>query len=169
MLTQTKPADQIEKAYAIAKAHASADEAFDEDLMRHWFEAAFDLCAVMIDFVFPPQEIRERIVLRPDGSFRLHHAPSSDVKLYHGATLVAVIGRDLVRSRCDASLCCYCDLMAHYTIGDESCTIPPRFIQAVARVFAYIVENRGDVELDDNVLKKSGAFAWLSPDVTFAL
>jgi hypothetical protein len=58
---------------------------------------------------------------------------------------------------------------AAYTYGSDTCTVPPRLVQAVARLFAYICETRGDVELDDQVLKKCGAFRFLGPDLTYAL
>jgi hypothetical protein len=163
---------QFLDAYEICKLQASADGAFPEVLMEHWFRASWDLCASMIGFVYPPQQITETVVIRSDGSFRLSHEPSSEVKLYHGATLVMTLPPSLQRSgspMCEPSLCCYCDLRAIYTIGEETCEMSPRFVQAVARLFTYIVENRGDVELDDQVLGKSGAKAWLGPDLEYVL
>jgi hypothetical protein len=148
----------------------------------------------MIDFQYPPRQTREVVHQRSDGSIRLLHSPTSEVKFYAGPDLVAVLppnspcfeyGRARERSATDdlifgtdlregcnrcPDLCCYCgDVIAVYTYGDAGCTISPRFVQAVARLFTYIAENRGDVELDDQVLKKSGAFAFLGPNLTFAL
>jgi hypothetical protein len=67
-------------------------------------------------------------------------------------------------------LCCYRgDVTAAYTYGSDTCAASPRFVQAVARLFAYICENRDDVELDDQALKKCGAFRFLGFDLTYAL
>jgi hypothetical protein len=60
-------------------------------------------------------------------------------------------------------------VIAVYTYGDVGCSISPRFVQAVARLFTYIAENRSGVELNEQILKKSGAFAFLGPDLTYAL
>jgi hypothetical protein len=82
-----------------------------------------------------------------------------------------IFGTDL-REGCNRcpDLCCYCgDVIAVYAYGDSSCNISPRFLQAVARLFTYIAENRGDVELNEQSLKKSGAFAFLGPNLTYAL
>lgn len=187
--------DPLAEAYELCKLHASVNGAFPEALMRHWFDAAWDLCAGMIDFQYPPQQTREVVHQRGDGSIRLRHMPTSEVKFFAGPDLVAVVPpnspcfeADSARERygeadglmfatnlrhgCDRcpDLCCACgDVTAVYAHGDDSCRIPPRFMQAVARLFTYIAENRGDVELNDQILKQSGAFAFLGPDVTYAL
>lgn len=170
MLKANTADKQFLEAYEICKLQAAADGAFSEPLMQHWFKAAWDLCAGMIGHVYPPQQITERVTILSSGSFRLSHQPTSDVRLYAGATLVAVLPPSLQMSDrwlCRPSLCCYCDLLAQYDIGEETCEISPRFLQAVARLFAYMVENRGDVELDREVLAKCGALAWLGPDLTY--
>lgn len=158
--------DQIAEAYEICKLQAATDSTFDEKLMRHWFGAAWDLCAEMIGLT-PPMEIEETVVIRADGSFVLSHEPTSEVRLFSGYTLVLILPPTLERSRCDPALCCFCNLVARYRIGQETCELPPRFVQAVARVFAYIVENRGDSELDREVLAKCGALTFLGPDLMY--
>lgn len=195
-MIDARKSDPLNDAYEIAKAHASVDGAFPELLMRHWFDAAWELCALMIDFTYPAQQSSEKMMQRDDGTIWLLHTPSSDVKLYAGPNLVAVLppnspclggspGYQRRRAgdaavygpyredHCGApcpDLCCYCgDVTAVYTYGSDTCTVSPRFVQAVARLFAYICENRGDVELDDQVLKKCGAFRFLGPDLTYAL
>jgi len=163
-----EPQDQVEYAYEICKLQASSDGAFDEKLMRSWFDAAWKLCADMVGLA-PPMEIKEPICIDDFGGFRLSHRPSSPVEIFDGYTLVATIPQDLYRSRCDPALCCLCHPYARYMIGSTTCEVTPTFIQAVARVFAYIVENRGDSELDDQVLGKCGALAFLRPELTFVL
>lgn len=158
--------DEIAHAYAICKAQASVDGAFDEILLQHWFEAAWDICASMVDLT-PEQDIIEPICIRDDGSFTLRYRPTSEVKIYDGYTLVTTLPRSLIRDRCQPPLCCLCHPKAHYRIGNFSCQLPPRFIQAVARVFAFICENRGDTQLDPATLGKCGALTFLMPDLTF--
>lgn len=170
-----KPADLYLKAFEICKLQASADGAFPDVLLEHWFKASWDLCVSMVGYVGPAQAITEKVIIRQDGSFRLSHRPTSEIKLYNGATLVAVFPPSLEMSDrwlCRPSLCCYCDLIAQYRIGDDDpCKdeMSPRFVQAVARLFTYICENRGDVELDDQVLGKCGAKAFLGADLAYVL
>lgn len=181
-------------AYEICKLQASADGAFPDALLWHWFEASWDFCAVMIGFTYPPERKRQTITQRRDGTVPLLDHPSSDVRIYSGPNLVAILPPDssafngrgwrqgddaiygpdhLYDAGCNGlpNLCCYCNLVAEYTVGEEMpCgDIPPRFLQAVARLFTFILENRGDVQLDEDILKKCGAFAFLSNEVTFAL
>lgn len=163
------PKEIVEQAFELAKAQASVDGAFSDALLMNWFRSAWDLCASMVGFTFPPQEITETIWLNERGRFHLTYRPTSEVKLWSGGTLLAVLPPSLDRSCCMPSLCCYCDLRAQYWIGEDTCEIPPRFLQAVARLFTYIAENRGDTELDPHVLMRCGAFAFLAPDVTYAL
>ena len=160
---------QMDTAFAICKWQAATDGAFPEELLKHWFEAAWNLCAGMAGFVFPPFKIVEPIHLDHMGRFWLSHRPSSEVRIYAGYTLIAVLPPSLERTRYDPSLCCHCNLSAHYTVGnDDPCAaIPPRFVQAVARVFAYMVENRGDVAGDDDWLTKTGAMTFLSDDLLY--
>lgn len=158
--------DQIAEAFEICKLQASVDDTFDERLMRNWFQAAWDLCAEMIGLM-PPTQIEEPIIIRMDGSFVLSHVPTSPVQIYDRYRLVMTLPPTLERSFCDPSLCCLCNLWVRYMIGQETCEVPARFIQAVARVFAYIVENRGDSELDREVLAKCGALTFLGPDLEY--
>lgn len=155
-----------DQAYAIAKEQANVNGEFSDTLTRSWFDAAWDLCAQMTGFVWPPVEIRELVTIRDDGSFRLSYRPSSAVSLYSGYLLVATLPRSLERSRCMPALCCYCNLQARYWVGEDACTLPPRFVQAVSRVFAFLVNHRGD-DGDEHILAKSGAMSFLSPDVAY--
>lgn len=168
MLTDTTQ-NQIDLAFEICKMQASTDDAFPDALLRHWFEAAWDLCAAMVGLVYPPREVSDRIVLDHHGNFALSHKPSGDVRIYAGYTLIAILPPSLVRTRCDPSLCCFCNLTARYMVGtDDPCgAISPRFVQAVARLFTFMVENRGDVQMDDQILGKSGALRFLSPDLLY--
>lgn len=173
-LTRSDPAKEIETAYQIAKLHAATDGAFDEQLMRHWFDAAWETCADFSGFIYPVQTISEPVF--PDaerGVVKLSHEPTGPVKVYSGSkyimTLPAnswVFGGDIPSPM---DLCCLCNLTVSYQIGEEGeCgRVPASFVQAVARLFAYIVENRGDVEMDPNVLMKSGAIEFLH--VTYVL
>jgi hypothetical protein len=160
---------QYDKAYQICVLQASVDGAFDELLLRHWFEAAWMHCAEMVGLVYPAQQIKEPIIIDDFGNFRLSYEPSSEVRIYDGYTLVMVLPPSLLRSRCDPALCCFCNLTAQYTVGQDVCELPPSFVQAVARLFTYMVENRGDVEMDENVLSKCGALAFLSGQLTYVL
>jgi hypothetical protein len=161
---------ELEEAYEFCLLQANIDGAFDERLTWRMFQAAWDLCAAYVGLVWPAREIEERISINPiDGSFTLSHIPTSNVKLYSNFRLVAVLPPTLVRDCCDPHLCCFCALRAIYTVGEDLCEVPPRFLQAVARLFTYMIENRGDSELDDQVLSKCGAKAFLGPDLTYVL
>jgi len=167
-MADTAEQDQIEAAYEICKLQAAADGTFDDKLMRHWFKAAWETCA-QIDGLTPPTQIEESITIRAsDGGFTLSHEPTGPVEIYDNYRLVAVLPPSLERSRCDPAFCCLCNPWARYMTGQESCEISARFIQAVARVFAYIVENRGDSLVPGTadmgaVLRESGAMAFLEP------
>jgi hypothetical protein len=183
--------DHFEAAYEIAKLHAATDGAFDERLTRHWFEAAWQLCCEAIGLVYPARQVNEIAPVNPDGTVSLTGKPTSDVKLYSNGALVAVLPpnaptltghRNLPNPyahnsdwswqlRCSPSLCCYCYLQAVYDVGQriDPCRdqFSPSFVQAVARLFAYMVENRGDVKIDDQVLTNSGAKGFLAPHMTY--
>lgn len=161
--------DQIAEAFALCKLQAASDGAFPDELLKHWFEAAWSLCAGMVEMVFPAQQIVEPIQIDHRGRFGLSHQPAGDVRIFDGYTLLAVLPPNLQRTWCDPSFCCRCNLTAHYTIGtDDPCeAISPRFIQAVARVFTYLVQNRGDVPLDPDILTKSGAMLFLSSEILY--
>jgi hypothetical protein len=161
--------DHIADAFAIAKLQAQCDGAFPEPLLRHWFEAAWQHCAEMVGFVYPAQEVREPISLRLDGSFTISHRPTGPVRIFAGYTLLMTLPPSLERTWCDPSLCCHCNLFAQYMIGEDTCNISPSFVQAVARLFTYMVENRGDVEMDREILAKCGALTFLSGGLTYAL
>jgi hypothetical protein len=182
----------FESAYQIAVLQAAVDGAIDERLLRQWFEAAWELCAAMIGFEFPQRTEQEQVEVSPRGTVRLSRRPSGPVKLYAGGTLVAtlppssaLIGNPRLPNPytgigeragewnlvCSTSLCCYCNLVAIYPVGSsDPCTgMPATFLQAVARLFAYMCENRGDVEMDESILSKSGAKAFLSPQITYLM
>lgn len=183
---------QFESAYQIAILQAAVDGAIDERLLRHWFEAAWELCAQMIGFEFPQRTEQEQVEVSSRGTVRLSQRPSGPVKLYAGGSLVAtlpptsaLIGNPRLPNPytgigersggwniiCQPSLCCYCDLVAIYPVGSsDPCTaMPATFVQAVARVFSYICENRGEVEMDESILSKSGAKAFLSAQITYLM
>jgi len=168
MLTQAQQ-EQVNAAFALCKLQAATDGAFPDELLRHWFDAAWDLCAEMVGLVFPARAVVEPIFLDECGNFALSYPPASEVKIYAGYTLIAVLPPSLRRTWCDPSLCCHCNITAHYTVGnDDPCSaIPPRFVQGVARLFTYMVENRGDVEMNDQILGRCGALRFLSPDLAY--
>ena len=159
---------QLNDAYEFCIEYANIDGAFSKRLTWGVFRQAWDTCATFIGFVFPPREIEERIAISPiDGTFTLSHRPTSEVKLYSGYNLVAVLPPSLTRDCCDPHLCCFCALRAVYTVGEDVCEVPPTFLRAVARLFTYLIENRGDSEMDEHMLSKCGAMLFLSPDVTY--
>lgn len=160
----------IEQMYELAKMQAQTDGAFSEELTRAWFDAAFDICAEMIGFS-PAQQIREPLFIDLQGNFVLSHRPSSTVEIFEGYKLITILPRPLDRkiSCCATYLCCLCHPYARYTVGQEvGCGgFSPRFVQAVCRVFTYILENRGDSELDREVLAKCGALTFLGPELQY--
>jgi hypothetical protein len=180
----------MDAAYEIAKAHAVVDGAYSEALTRHWFAAAWDLCAQAVGLV-PPRQVTETVFPNQrDGTVQLAGKPTSEVRLYSSdGTLVAVLPpnapqlnghnnlpnpfdhRDIDSIACmPPSLCCYCMLTAQYNVGQAigPCdAFSPAFVQAVCQLFAFMVENRGDVKLDDQVLTRSGAKGWLSGGLTY--
>jgi hypothetical protein len=172
-----------EDAYAIAKLHAAVDGAFDERLTRHWFDAAWEQCASAVGMV-PAGQITETVNVDAWGNVKLSGKPTSAVKLYANGRLVMVLPptapvfsghRNLPNPYqhedvdiCMPALCCLAGcLQAVYSVGQQDCGYPPSFVQAVARVFAYIAENRGDVKIDDQVLTNSGAKGFLAPHMTY--
>jgi hypothetical protein len=183
-----KQSSYYEDAYEIAKLQASTDGAFDERLTRHWFAAAWETCASAIGMV-PPGQITETVNVDGWGNIKLSGKPTSDVKLYANGALVAVLPpnapqldghrnldnpyayNDINSIACmPPSLCCYCSLTAQYSVGhrtDPCGEFSPSFVQAVARLFAYMVENRGDVKIDDQILTNSGAKGFLAPNMTY--
>lgn len=162
------PPQQLQSAFDFCKANASVDGAFPDALLRSYFDAAWQLCAEMIGYE-PPGQIQERIQIDDRGLFRLSRMPTGPVEVFAGYTRVAVLTSPFKgMGPCDPSLCCFCDLTVRYPVGSASCEISPRFLMAVARLFAYLVENRGDSEMDEQVLAKSGAKAFLAPDLTYA-
>jgi hypothetical protein len=172
-----------EDAYAIAKLHAATDGAFDERLTQHWFAAAWETCASAIGMDMPGQ-VTESVTVDAWGTIKLSHKPTSEVRLYANGRLVMIIppnspmlngSRNLPNPYahedadfCAPALCCLAGcLQALYSVGSQSCGVSPSFVQAVARLFAYMVENRGDVKIDDQILSNSGAKGFLAPHMTY--
>jgi len=172
----------LEQAYEIAKLHAAVDGAFDERLLEHWFDAAWDACAAMVGITYPEERIQEPVSVAADGSLTLSHEPTSNVRFIAGGRLIAELPPNspcfLPRTdlddelgtcrMCCPSLCCHCNLVASYTTGLSACEeIPSWFVQAVARLFTYIAENRGDTEMNEAVIAKCGAKAFLAPYLVY--
>lgn len=186
--------EAFEEAFKIARAQAATDGAFDEILLRHWFQTAWEMCAAMIGLEYPAGTVTDKVEVDSLGTVRLSRRPSGPVKLYSCGQPVATVpptsillaanrpnlpnpytgfgeGRGDWLLTCGTSLCCYCDLTAVYPVGDsDPCSaMPASFIQAVARLFSYMCENRGEVEMDESVFSKSGAKAFLSAQITYLM
>jgi len=183
----------LESAYQIARAQAALDGAIEEILVRHWFEASWELCAAMIGATGAGGDVTEPVEVGPRGTVRLSQRPTGPVRLFSCGQLVATLppGSLLLAGTpslpnpykgfgegwgnwlltCSTSLCCYCDLTAVYSTRsrDPCAVLPATFVQAVARLFTYICENRGDVEMDESIISKSGAKAFLAPQLTYVL
>lgn len=163
------PSDSL---FDLCKLQADTAGAFEDALLRHWYEAAVLKVLTFIDRRGPVQNISEQVVVRGDGTIRLKHVPTSDVKLMSGASLIAVVpqpaGRDIDERH--RGWCCYCHLMAHYTIGhcDDPDSLDADIKQAVCRVFTYMVENRGE-EDRRRMMTASGAIDFLRPYLSTAL
>lgn len=177
----------IEQAYEIAKLHAATDGHFDERLTRHWFNAAWEICADAVGFIYPGRQVTETVPVLPNGTVQLSGRPSGEVRLYANGMLVAVLppnapelsghknlpnpyAHEEQSLTCSVSLCCYCSLVAVYDVGSNAgpcAEISPAFVQAVCQLFAYICENRGDTKLDDQILTRSGAKGFLAPGMTY--
>lgn len=169
------PGDALAEAYAIAKEHAVVEGAFSERLLKAWFDAAWCLCSAQVGLIFPEQKIDEWVTMDPmTGFIRLTYPPSSSVDLYVGARRVAVLSPAAPcltgTGSCWEVPCCEQSLRAIYTTGEDfNGAVPPCFLQAVCRVFTYICENRGEVPMDEALLGKSGAKAFLNADMAYVL
>jgi len=175
MACSTAPADPLADAYALAKEHAVVEGAFSETLMRHWFEASWALCAAATGLIFPSQRIDEWVAVDPiTGFIPLSYPPTSTVEIYAGARKVAVLAPSAPcltgQGSCWDVPCCEQQLRAIYWTGEDfNGAVPPLFLQAVLRVFTFICENRGEVQLDEAILGKSGAKAFLSSRLPYVL
>jgi len=183
-----------DEAFELAKLQAATDGAIDERLLRHWFEAAWALCAVAIGLDYPQRNVTEQVEVQGNGAVRLSRTPTGPVRLYSCGVLVAALPPTSpliltsapnlpnpyrgfgefstdASALCLPSLCCHCDLTASYPVGssDPCGESDATFVQAVLRVFTYICENRGDVELDPDVLSRSGANAFLAHQLTYLM
>lgn len=169
-MSMQEATDPVEQLYELCKAQAAVDGAFAEPLMRAWFSAAFELCADMAGLVYPARQIREPLFVNRFGNYVLSQRPSGPVEIFEGYRLITVLPRPLDRViSCFPSLCCLCHPFARYSVGQDlpCAAFSPRFVQAVARLFTYIVENRGDSELDREVLAKCGALTFLGPELQY--
>lgn len=162
------PPQQLQSAFDFCKANASIDGAFSDELLKHYFNAAWQLCAAMVGFE-PPGEVQERIQIDVNGFFQLSRRPTGPVEVFAGYTRVAVLNPPFLgMGPCDPSLCCFCDLMVRYPVGSATCEISPTFMLAVAKVFAHLIEHRGDDDMDDRILTRSGAMSFLA-NITYVL
>jgi hypothetical protein len=168
---------QIAKAYQIAKLHAAVDGAFPETLMQFWYESCWELCARHAGLVYPSEQIVEPVTIDEDGTIVLSRPPNGQVQFSSNGQIIATLPPDSPcftpgnhARMCCPTLCCACNVRAHYSTG-LGCSeeIPPSFLMAVARLFAYQCENRGDAELDEHVLGKCGAKTFLSPFLVYVL
>jgi hypothetical protein len=165
-------------AYQFCKEHAAVDNAYSEPTTWQWFNAAWDLCANHIGLIYPPMQIREDVQIDPrTGAIRLSYEPSSAVNFFADGRLVASLppnspcfGPDRYALQCP-SLCCYGCARAVYTVGEDfGCNnIPAWFVQAVAQVFAFLAENRGDVQREPQLLARCGALSFLSVRTLYVL
>lgn len=164
-----KPND--DSLFDLCKLQSDTAGAFDDALLRHWYEAALLKVLQFIGRNGPVEQVTEPVMLKGDGSIQLSKRPSSDVRLTSGASVVATVPMpDSRLLPCNRDLCCYCHLVAHYSTGydnDPAC-LPADIKQAVCRVFTWIVENRGD-ETQTEVIKNSGAKSFLMPYLATAL
>ena len=167
--------DPFEQTYAFCKEHAMVEGAFSERLTRQWFNAAWALCAEHIGFIYPARTITEMVPVNQEyGTIALSYRPSSPVTLKDGYRVVTILPPNapcITGEGGCPEVCCFCWLHATYTVGEDlGCDgVPPRFVQAVAQLFAYIVENRGDTAMQPYLLYQSGAHAFLAPEVTYVL
>lgn len=174
MLTQFQPnADPLDAAYALCLEHAMVENAFPPRLTRQWFDAAWALCAEHIGLVYPARRIDETLEVNQEtGTIRLTYRPSSMVQLFAGVRPLGTFAPNgpCFTSGC-ADLCCHCWIRAIYTVGEDlgCAALPPRFVQAVMHLFAFIAENRGDTPIDESILSKSGAKVFLGPEITYVL
>jgi len=185
---------RIDDAFELAKLQAATDGAIDERLLRHWFEAAWALCAAAIGLTYPERNLTETVEVQGNGTVRLSRTPSGPVRLYSCGVLVETLpatsplivnnapnlpnpyqgfgefssGQSVL---CLPSLCCHCDLTAVYPVGssDPCGEQDATFVQAVLRLFTYMCENRGDVEMNPEILSTSGANAFLSQQLTYLM
>ena len=122
-----------------------------------------------------PRTITEMVPVNQEyGTIALSYRPSSPVTLKDGYRVVTILPPNapcITGEGGCPEVCCFCWLHATYTVGEDlGCDgVPPRFVQAVAQLFAYIVENRGDTAMQPYLLYQSGAHAFLAPEVTYVL
>jgi len=171
-MTRGKPQD--DSLFELCKLQAATAGAFSETLLQHFYKSALQRCAKFVGWSSPVQQMNERVVVAGDGTIKLSHIPSSDVLLMSGAQVVERVpqpaGRLLEPGH--RAWCCHCHLQASYTTGRDLCNtdcLPEDFKQAVCRVFAYLVENRGEEDQGRQLMTRSGAIDWLRPYLTTVL
>lgn len=157
----------LNDAYRLAKQHANVSLNFADDLTWFWYEAALERCADYVGWLIGERDVAEVVEIKPDGLIRLSLQPSSDVEFWSGPSRIAVEPATGRYVKATSILCCQCCLSARYTAGIDVCELPASFLMGVARLFVYIAENRGEVEMDENVLGRSGAKSFLVPYTTF--
>lgn len=158
----------LDGAFEIVRLNAATD-GLPPRLERAWFDAAFARCAQQVGLEIPARQYREEVVMRGDGTVQLAHTPTSPVQFYSGPALLATVPGGSRVIRLAVALCCYGCVTARYTYGVNVCDLDPLFLEAVARLFAYICENRGDTGADPNLIQQSGAAAFLQAGTTYVL
>lgn len=164
--------------FALCKLQAATDGAFPEALLAHFYQVALTHCARYVGWGDGRvEQVRERVQADPfNGSLTLTRRPDTEVLLTSGPQFVAVIPKEQVHGRmidgC-GEWCCYCWLTASYSVGRDicdPCCRGPEFDQAVMRVFAFLVEHRGDETAGGNeIVSRSGAITFLRPYLTTIL
>lgn len=183
-MNRGKPQD--DSLFELCKLQAATAGAFSEVLLRHFYETALQRCAKFIGWESPARQIRETVAVSGDGSIQLSEFPSSEVTLMAGAQVIDRLPKP-ERRRLEPghrAWCCHYYLQAIYTVGVDLCDVdclPADFKQAVCRVFAYLVENRGesvqdsatssrsDVVQSRDIMTRSGARDFLRSYLTTVL
>ena len=165
---------QEDSLFELCKLQAATAGAFSETLLQHFYKAAFQHCAKFVGWSSPVEQVREQVSVRGDGSIQLSKRPSGEVLLMAGAQVIDRLPRPETRvlDPKHRAWCCHCFLQASYTVGFDLCNVdclPEDFKQAVCRVFAYLVENRGESPQDGQLMRRSGAIDWLRPYLTTVL
>lgn len=157
-MTRGKPQD--DSLFELCKLQAITDGAFPEPILRHFYEAALQRCAKFVGWTHPSRQVRETVAVSGDGSILLSEFPSGEVTLMAGAQVIDRLPKPEMRRITPGhrAWCCHCYLQATYQVGVDLCDVsclPADFKQAVCRVFAYLVENRGESVQDSSMSSRS--------------
>lgn len=171
-MTRGNPQD--DSLFELCQLQAATAGAFADTLLRHFYETALKRCADFVGWTSPVRQIREQVAVAGDGSIKLSEVPSSDVLLMSGASVIERLPRPASRriEPGHRAWCCHCYLQASYQVGVDLCDVsclPPDFKQAVCRVFAYLVENRGDEPKSGQLMTDSRAKDFLRSYLTTVL